>query len=122
MKNAFLLILFIALTSCNTKDDDSQIICTEEFVFGLSVTVRDATTNGIIPNGITVTAFDGNYSEELNFVFDTFLGAGEHPGNYILTIEGEGYETIISSMISVILTEDECHVIPKVLEFRLQPN
>lgn len=71
------LIFMIFLTTC--VEDDNGIICTEQFVYGLNVTVKNADTNAIITEGITVIAREGNYEEELmNTVGSvSFIGAGE---------------------------------------------
>jgi len=120
MKFLIYTLLCFSLFSCNSSDDDAQVVCTEEFVYGLSVQVRDATTNGIIVNNITVTAKEGSYTEELKFLFDTFLGAGERAGNYTLMVVADGYENFTSEVITV--SEDECHVIGESVSIRLQPN
>ncbi|MCH7525045.1 MAG: hypothetical protein IIC74_08555 [Bacteroidetes bacterium] len=119
MKYAFLIFIFF-LTAC--KEDDNEIICTTEFVYGLNITVKNADTNMIITEGITVIATDGNFEEQLmNMVgSDSFVGAGERAGNYVIEITSSNYQTYISEVI--VIDEDVCHVIPKVLEVLLQPN
>ena len=115
------LIFLIFLTTCG-YDDTDEIICTEQFVYGLNVTVKNAVTKVIIIEGITVTARDGNYEEELMNTkgIDSFFGAGERAGNYIIEITSIDYQTYISEIIEI--GEDECHVIPVALEVSLQPN
>lgn len=119
MKYLYICLILLASISCKTNDDDSATACTEEFVFGLNVQVRDAVTGGIILNNITVTAIDGTYSEELTFNFDTFIGAGERPGNYTIEVLADGYVDFTSNVITV--GADECHVIPESVEIELQP-
>lgn len=113
------LFLFILLTQCK---DDNHIICTEQFVYGLNVTVKDAITNEIVTEGIVVIARDGTYEEELMNIdsFDTFIGAGERPGNYTLEVTSLNYELFTSDVIQV--GADECHVIGESVEILLQPN
>ena len=115
----YLLILGLLLvTQC---DSDDPIACTEEFVYGLNVTVRDAESGQIITENITVTATDDDYEETL-MTFpgnDNFFGAGERQGNYIISITGEGYEPFVSEEFTV--GADECHVIPLAVEFAIQP-
>jgi len=108
------------MTQCD-KDKD-PIICTEEFVYGLSVTVKDANTNAVITENIAVTAKEGAYEEELMNTegMDSFFGAGERSGNYIIEVIADGYQDFISDVIRV--GEDQCHVIPEILEIMLQPN
>lgn len=119
MKFLFSLFLCISLLGCKSADDGNEPInCTEQFVFGLTVQVRDIDTGGIILNNIVVTATDGNYSEELAFNFDRFIGAGEREGAYTLTVEADGYLTLISPVITV--GADECHVIGQFVELNLE--
>lgn len=120
MKYISLILVGLLLFSCKNKDDDTEPLnCTDIFVFGLSVQVRDINTGEIILNNISVTAVDGSYEEELVFSFDTFIGAGERPGNYTLTVEADGYLTLITPTIQV--DADECHVIPEIVELVLEP-
>jgi hypothetical protein len=73
--------------------------------------------------GVTVVATDGDYSETL-LVQDTtnqvFIGAFERQGNYIVTVSKEGYQTYTSEM--TIITRDECHVIPELINVNLVAN
>lgn len=107
------------MTQC---DVDDPIACTEQFVYGLNVTVKDANSNSVITEGITVIARDEDYEEELMHIesFDNFIGAGERPGNYIIEINGPNYQSFTSDVIFV--DADQCHVIAEVVEFLLQPN
>lgn len=113
------LFFFILLTQCK---DDVQIMCTEQFVYGLNVTVKDAISNSIITEGIVVIARDGTYEEELMNIdsFDMFIGAGERPGNYTIEVTSLNYESFTSEVIQV--GADECHVIGESVEIILQPN
>lgn len=120
MKYLIPIFLILLFSSCKNDDNGNGVNCTDIFVFGLNVQVRDATTGGIILNNITVTAIDGSYSEELDFIFDSFVGAGERPGDYILEVRAEGYPDFTSNPISV--GADECHVITEDVEIELQPN
>lgn len=113
-------MILCSLLSCNNSDDDSSITCTEEYVYGLTITVLDATHLKLIGDAATVIAVDGNYTEELMFLTESFVGAGERAGDYIVTVTAEGYETYISQTIT--LLEDECHVIPQSFQILLVPN
>jgi len=112
--------ILIFIFSCNKNHNDDSIACTDLYAYGLNVSVRDADTNLIISEGITVTATDGNYSEELMFGIDSYIGAGERPGNYIITATGLGHQSYTSEVITV--EADECHVIGESLEIQLQSN
>ena len=115
-----ILLALILFTQCN--EDKEPIFCTEEFVYGLNVTVKDANTSLFITENITIIAREDEYDEQLMTFegMDNFLGAGERSGNYVLEITAEGYEDYSSEIIQV--DSDECHVIPEVLEIILQPN
>jgi hypothetical protein len=120
MKYVIPILIFLLVVSCKNQDDDTgSLNCTEIFVFGLTVQVRDINTGGIILDNISVTATDGSYSEELAFSFDNFFGAGERPGNYTLTVEADGYLTLVTPVIQV--DADECHVITELVEIQLKP-
>lgn len=51
---------------------------------------------------------------------DSFFGAGERPGNYVLIVTSDNYQTYVSETITV--NAYECHVIPESIEIVLQPN
>ena len=114
---------FLLITSCNNDDDDA-IVCTLEAKAGFNITVKDATTNAVLSDGVTVTAQDGTYTETLeqlpNNEIPVFIGAWERAGTYVITVSKEGYQTFTSEPI--VVTADVCHVIPQVLTLNLQPN
>ncbi|RDK88619.1 carboxypeptidase-like regulatory domain-containing protein [Marinirhabdus gelatinilytica] len=125
MKKLVSLLFVILILGCSNDDDkatEEPVSCTEEFVYGLSAQVHDAATGGIIPNGVTVVAQDGDYTETLDFVFDTHIGAGERPGTYTLTASKEGYETKMAGPITVSMDEDMCHVITQSVTIALEAN
>ena len=65
------------------------------FVFGLKVTVKEAATNAIVTEGLTLTARDGSYEEQLIRAesSDFFIGAGEREGTYVIKITSNDYQT-----------------------------
>ncbi|MDC7994889.1 hypothetical protein [Altibacter sp. HG106] len=113
-----LVILSTVVVSCN-KDDENATNCTDAFIYGLNVTVRDAGTGELVDTTTTVTATDGDYSETLvkAGASSSYLGAGERPGNYIIRVSSSGYEPFVSDVITV--TADECHVMARSVEVRL---
>ncbi len=125
MKKLFLFFLFSTLfiTSSCDDNDDNQIFCTDQFVYGLNVIVLDSSTGNPIFQDIEVKAVDGTYQEILELVPSleyAFVGAGERAGTYVVTITKAGYQTYTSAPI--VLTQDECHVIPQSLTVNLQSN
>ncbi|GER58538.1 hypothetical protein [Patiriisocius marinus] len=122
MKLSLYIIALFLFINCSSNNEDQQdpVNCTEVFVSGVQVQVKDITTGGIISKGISVTIEDGTYLEQLAFSFDTFFGAGERAGDYTITAMGDEY---ISKTVGPIeVTEDECHVIPVLVEINLTPN
>lgn len=118
-----LLFLSIIAVSCNSNDDSNNPTnCTEEFVYGLHVNVKDAVTDAVLQEGVSVQAVDGSYAETLETVesIPVFLGAGERIGNYIVTVSKAGYQTFTSPVVAV--TADECHVLTQTLNVALQPE
>ena len=125
MKKLFLLFMLtpLLITSSCENDNDDQIFCTQEFVYGLNVIVLDATTGNPLVEGVTVEATDGGYHETLQLVPGleySFTGAGERVGTYTVTITKEGYQT--STSLPIIVTRNVCHVIPQSLTVNLQSN
>lgn len=118
----FCFTVVFCFTSCKTNDDEELIICTTVYVYGLNLSFVDATTMTKIASDIEVVAKDGSYEETLmlNNATGNFIGAGERPGNYIITATSLNHETFTSD--TIMLSADECHVIPVNLEFTLQPN
>lgn len=115
-----LLTLVLSFTKCKTDDTPNDVICTQEYVYGLNITLIDATNSNKITEDITVVATDGNYEETLTLGVDSFFGAGERAGTYTITVTYANYQTYVSAPIE--LDANECHVIPKVIEITLQPN
>ena len=93
--------------------------CTEEFVFGLVITVNDAATGAGL-NQVVITAREPSYSEVLAATTSAgvYQGAGERVGSYTLTVEKDGYQTVVTDVITV--EANECHVITQARTFSLQ--
>lgn len=112
---------FLISLSCHSDD---EVICDTQAIAGLNIVVRDATTNALLSEGVTVLAQDGTYLETLQLMpFDSqevFVGAWERPGTYVITVSKEGYGTFTSDPILV--TSDICHVIPVQMTVHLQAD
>lgn len=96
--------------------------CTMQYVYGVSVNVTDARTGQPINNAV-VTITDGGYSETLqSYSYDsdgTYVGAGERPGTYVMTVTAPGYPSPFPQTFT--LGFDGCHVIPQSFNVALQP-
>ncbi|WP_298542478.1 hypothetical protein [uncultured Aquimarina sp.] len=120
-----ILILLVICSACNIDEQDTSdpVFCTTEAIPGLEITLTDSTSDMFLVTGITVVAKDNNYTETLQLLPDsnTFVGAYERTGTYIITVSGSGYETFTST-IPIIVDKDICHVITESREIMLQPN
>ena len=125
MRRLFLLFMFaplLLISSCEPNEED-QIVCTQEFVYGLNVVVLDSETGNPIFQDIEVKATDGAYQETLQLIPGleySFAGAGERIGTYTITVTKVGYQTYTSSPI--VVTRNVCHVITQGLTLTLHPE
>ena len=110
------VILVLAVASCGGASD--PIACTEQFVYGITVHVLDATTGLPVSDGLSGNVQDGSYSEAMMALGADLVGAGERAGTYAVTVTATGYTEWTTS--DVVVMADECHVIPVGLEARLQ--
>jgi hypothetical protein len=115
------MISFILLfNSCENKND--EIICTLNYVYGLNIKLIQKSTTNPINGVVKIIAKDGSYEETLENANpnDSFFGAGERRGTYILTVTSDNYKTYTSEPILV--TGDECHVttVSKTFELELK--
>lgn len=118
-RTASTLATLAALSMLACSDDVLGPVCTGEFRYGLSITVRGA-SGAPAAEGSVGTAVDGEHEETLQvFGPATLVGAGERPGTYDITITRPGFETWSAEGVTV--TADECHVHPVSLEANLIP-
>ncbi len=124
MKKLFVLMSIIIFTACSGDDNtDDPILCTEELRAGIEVTIRDGLNGNFITEGVTVVIVDNEYTETLqNFEgSNTFVGAFERIGTYIVTASKVGYDDN-SIAEPIIVKEDVCHVITEKAEIILRKN
>ena len=102
--------------------------CTEDFRYGLTVTVIDSAT-GAPPASAVFIARSGTFVDSAGPRAPApvslagpplllFASAGERPGSYDLTVRAPGYADW--SRTGVIVTADACHVILTEVTARLQ--
>lgn len=123
MKKVLLLCCFLPFLLSSTCEDSPQddIFCTTEARAALNIQVRLVGSTTFETEGVSVTATEGSYSEQLSFFTGSsiFSGAYERQGTYIITVSKLGYVSYTSAPITV--TADECHVIAQSLLVELQP-
>jgi hypothetical protein len=104
----------------NPAGVDDGLACTAIYVYGITVTVTDATTGAPV-EGITAEIREGAYVDPNVTVFgNTVAGAGERAGVYTVTVRKEGYEDWTRSGVTV--TADRCHVQGVALAAALVPK
>ncbi|WP_397444780.1 hypothetical protein [Polaribacter sp. R77954] len=115
----FITFLFFCF-GCEEKGN--EIVCTTEYVYGLHVTLLDASNSLPITDDVTVVIKDDNYEEVLQIIEsnNSFFGAGERSGTYTITIISNSYITFVSEPITV--TRNICHVIPVSKTIALTPS
>ena len=114
--------MLVMLMGCYTGGIAEPIACTAQFVYGLNVTVLDQSTAAAIAADATMTLREDAHEEVVTDSWDgaTLSGAGERPGIYAVTVDHPGYQTW--NMAGVVVTADDCHVIPVSLTAELVPN
>ncbi len=116
----FRLSSLLALAFSVGCADQAPIICTAQFVYGISVDVMDSENGSPLADSATMTLRDGDYVESTTLSSDglTMAGAGERAGNYTVIVARPSYHNWVRTEVEV--TADECHVIPVKLRAELQ--
>ncbi|MBK6495088.1 MAG: carboxypeptidase regulatory-like domain-containing protein [Gemmatimonadetes bacterium] len=124
MRTALLLLpLCMLVAGC---DGDESIICTTEARFGVNLSVKDATTGQLIPEGVRGALRDGAYLDSLHVFTDiegriySLAGAVERPGTYRVDLVATGYQPWTRSDVRV--EDGRCHVTPVSLVAEMVPT
>jgi len=112
-QSTILILLLAFMTIMQSCDPNLQIVCTEESKPGLNIYVVDGQSGMALSDNVTVEISDGSYSETLQLQYAyysgaPFAGAYERAGTYQIITSMPGYTSDTSS---VLVQEDECHVI-----------
>lgn len=100
----------------------TERVCTADFRFGISLSVRDSITRAPIGRGSLITLQSGAAVDTVKetSTFDGPYGlAGERAGVFAITIDKAGYRRW--SRTGVQVTAGECHVNGVAVEALLQP-
>ena len=120
----FTVILAVLAFACGDEEHHrTGCPCSDEIIFGLKVSVKDAMTGEYINEGVKVTAVDSKgIAEELDVftsVSSVFYGAAETAGNYTITVSKEGYADYTSEPVTV--ETDRCHVTTQEITIAFRP-
>lgn len=114
----------LAFGACDALDS-RPVYCTENFVWGLQVSVQDSATGAPSASGAQLIARDGVYADTSSFPPNRpdlddqpLVGAGEREGTYMVTVRKAGF--LDWERTNVVVTADECHVRPVALTARLE--
>lgn len=119
---AYLLSLLALVAGC---DGDESIVCTTEARFGVNLSVKDAVTGQLIPEGVRGALRDGSYIDSLQVFTDiegrifSLAGAVERPGTYRVDLAAPGYQPWMRSDVRVVA--GRCHVEPVSIQANMIP-
>ena len=104
-----LAVVLSALVLLGCDSLDTGLICTDQYVYAVTVEVQDSLTGGPPGSAPTGTLADGEYQETMESHGDHFLhGGGERPGTYDVEVHAEGYSSW--RVEGVVAGHDGCHV------------
>ncbi len=113
---AVTIALAVGVFGCSAGDaphGPDGVVCTAQYVFGLSVIVQDKASSQRLCDA-EVVALSGSYRETLQAHGPsescTYSGAGERPDVYELRASKAGFR--LATVSAVRVGADECHVIP----------
>lgn len=104
-----LAIVVAALIVQGCRVIEPGLVCTDQYVYAVTVEVQDALTGGPPGSTPTGTLTDGEYQETMESYGGQFLqGGGERPGTYDVEVRAEGYRPW--RVEGVEAGHDGCHV------------
>ena len=111
----------IALFALTSACEQPLRACNYNFVYGRRIAVTDSSTGMNLAGQETIVEVrDGAYVDTVPQATPTeYQGAGERPGTYSIKVQRQGFGVWQNAGIRV--GEDECHVIPVLVNARLQP-
>lgn len=118
LRSAAYVALALSLGGCDEPVLPPEIVCTAQVVSGIHLTVLNELGQAAAEGALGI-AVDGEFVDTLRVISaDEMQGVDERPGSYDITVAKIGY--VSWSTMGVIVTADECHVIPVHLDVGLE--
>jgi hypothetical protein len=102
-----------------------SVVCTMEARPGISVEPVDKITGQIVSGPTVLIVKSGTYADTVRASTGAqpaptnISGAYERPGTYTIIVRHAGYHDFVKS--GIVVTKDECHVIPVRIKAQLEP-
>jgi hypothetical protein len=120
--------LFLGAAAAQGCRNPTELVCTDEFRYGLQIIVVDSTTLSP-PASATLLARSGTFTDSLGpqtpFLVNNrgvrvlmLWTAGERAGTYDVTVKSPGYRDWVRS--GIIVTANDCHVNETSITAKLQ--
>ena len=110
MRILFAIVCCAFLMSCGSDDGGETVepvVCPTVTLAGFEIRVVNA-TNGNPLSGVTITAREGNIFEEVLMEVSatpgTYQGVFEREGSYVLVVELDGFQTVVTAVSYTHLT------------------
>lgn len=117
MRILFAIVCCVFLMSCGSDDGGETVdpvICPTVDFPGFEVRVINANTGASL-SGVMITAREGNIFEEILAEVaatpGTYQGVFEREGSYVLVVELDGFQTVVTDAITVGRLNDECETL-----------
>lgn len=117
MRILFAIICCAFLFSCGSDDNaeevDPVVICPTIALAGFEVQITNASTNTPL-SSVIITARESNTFEEVlveTGVAGTYQGVFEREGSYVLVVELDGFQTVVTEAITVGRLDDDCNTL-----------
>ena len=114
MRILFAVICCTFLLSCGGDDNAEvapEVICPTVALAGFEVRITND-GSGTPLSGVTITAIEGNTFEEVLTEVSTspgtYQGVFEIEGSYVLVVELDGFQTVVTETITVGRLNDDC--------------
>lgn len=110
-------LCLLAAQGCGMTE---PIACTAEFVYGISVQVRDSVSGAPVTEDLEGQLTAPRYAETMEAWGNVLVGAGERPGTYTVVVAATGYEEWRREGVRV--EAGRCHVTPVSMDADLTPQ